>query len=55
MLERILRERTLLVFDWLDRFLPSIVACGLWVFVVFAIGVAVVSLLKLIPGIKKYI
>lgn len=55
LLERILRERTLLVFDWLDRFLPSIVACGLWVFVVFAIGVAVVSLLKLIPGIKKYI
>lgn len=53
--ERILRERTVFIFDWFDRFLPCILACGMWILAMIAIGVAVVSLLKLIPGIKKYI
>ena len=53
--ERILRERTLFIFDWLDSFLPCILACGLWIFAIIAIGTAVVSVIKLIPGIKKYI
>ncbi len=53
--ERILRERTEFIFDWFDRFLPCILACGLWILVMFIIGTAVVSLIKLIPGIKKYI
>lgn len=53
--ERILRERTLYIFDWLNGFLPCIVACGLWIMVMLTIGTAIVSLIKLIPGIKKYI
>lgn len=53
--ERILRERTLFIFDWFDSFLPCILACGLWIFAMVAIGTVVVSLIKLIPGVKKYI
>lgn len=53
--ERILRERTLFIFDWLDSFLPCILACGLWIFIMIAIGTTIVSFIKLIPGIKKYI
>lgn len=53
--ERILRERTLFIFDWLNGFLPCLLACGAWIVVMVMIGTAVVSLLKLIPGVKKYI
>lgn len=53
--ERILRERTLFVFDWLDGFLPCIIACGLWILFMFVVGTIIVSVLKLIPIIKKYI
>lgn len=53
--ERILRERTLIIFDWFDKFLPCIVACGFWIFVMMIIGIAVVSVIKLIPGIRKWI
>lgn len=53
--ERILRERTLFIFDWLERFLPCILACGLWILVMLVLGTAFVSLIKLIPGMKKII
>lgn len=55
LLERILRERTAIIFDWFDGFLPCVVACFLWIFVIVAIGTAIVSLIKLIPGIKNYV
>jgi surface polysaccharide O-acyltransferase-like enzyme len=55
LLERILRERTVFIFDWFDGFLPCVIACFLWIFVIILIGTAVVSVIKLIPGVKKYI
>lgn len=53
--ERILRERTVFIFDWLNVYLPCMVACGLWVIAMVLIGTAVMSVIKLIPGVKKYI
>lgn len=53
--ERILRQQTLFMFNWLDGFLPVILACGLWIIAIVLIGTAFISLLKLIPGVKKYI
>ena len=55
LVERILREQTVFMYNRLDAFLPRIVACGLWIFAMVAIGTAVVSVIKLIPGVKKYI
>lgn len=55
LLERILRERLLFVFDYFDGFCPRIVACGIWIVTIVAVGYAIARLLKLIPGVKKFI
>ena len=55
LLERIIWEQTAFIHDWLNGFLPCIVACWLWVLVMLIIGIVVVSLIKLMPIIKKYI
>ncbi len=53
--ERILREQTMFIFVWLDSFLPTMVSCCLWVLAIVIIGTGFMSVLKLIPGVKKLI
>ena len=55
LLERILKRRTMPVFTLLNSFLPTIIACFLWLIVVMVFGTVLVWALKKIPGVKKFI
>lgn len=53
--ERIYRQETLFIFDWLNQYIPRFIACLIWIFVAFLVGLLITSILKKIPIIKKYI
>ena len=53
--ERILREQTMFIFTWLDSYLPTMVSSCIWVVAIVIIGTSFMSILKLIPGVKKLI
>ncbi|MBR0147896.1 MAG: acyltransferase [Lachnospiraceae bacterium] len=55
LLENILRNITKPVFYALDAFTPTIVACLIWLMLTMVLGTVVIWLIKLIPGVKKYI
>lgn len=55
LLEGILRDCTKFIFLILEAKMNSLFACGIWIFAALSLGVAVVSILKKIPGISKLI
>lgn len=55
LLEGILRECTQGVFIMMSNYIPTMLACVVWILVAYVIGCVVVALLKLVPGLKRYI
>lgn len=53
LLENILETFTNPLFNLLDRFIPRIFACNIWIIVTMLMGSIIVGLLKKIPGLKK--
>lgn len=51
--ENILEKFTEPVFDMFNTFIPTIIACGMWLIVTMLFGSIVIGLLKKIPGIKN--
>jgi hypothetical protein len=55
LLERILRERLLFVFDCLEPVIHTMPACLLYILICMMIGTVIVAVLKRIPLIRRYI
>jgi surface polysaccharide O-acyltransferase-like enzyme len=55
LLERILRERLLFIFNRLEPVVHTMPACLLYILVCMMVGTVVVAILKRIPLIRKYI
>lgn len=55
LLENILRDELIFVFNFLSPYLGSLLSCCIFVTTVFLCGTIVTSALKLMPGIKKII
>ena len=55
LLENIFRNITKPVFYALDEYTPTIVACLIWLMLTMVLGTVVIWLIKLIPGVKKFI
>ncbi|MDO4621191.1 MAG: hypothetical protein Q4B09_11305, partial [Lachnospiraceae bacterium] len=55
LLEGILRKELLPVYDYLEPHIHSLPACFIYLLVCLAVGIIVVSALKKIPVVKKYI
>lgn len=53
LLEAVLRRETYGVYQALDRVLPRVVSCGIWVVLCMLLGTAITLLLKKIPGVRK--
>lgn len=51
--ENILEALTNPLFNLLDRFIPRIFTCNIWIIVTMLMGSIIVGLLKKIPGLKK--
>lgn len=55
LMERLLWSKTHVIFKLLQPLLPDILACFIWIFCAFLLGVIIVSLLKKVPFINKII
>ncbi len=55
LLEGILRPETKPIFTFLEPYIHTMPACLIWILVAVNVGFGVTLLLKLIPGVKKYI
>ncbi len=55
LIERICRVETRPVFTFLNQYIPTILACWIWIFAACTVGILITLLLKLIPGISKVI
>ncbi len=55
LLEAVLRRETYAVFVTLDRFLPRVFACSIWVIVCMLLGTAITLILKKIPVVRKFL
>lgn len=53
LLEALLRRETYGVFVALDRVMPKLVACSIWVFVCMLLGTVITLLLKKLPILRK--
>ena len=55
LLENLLKDVTDPVYLALRPHMPTLAVCGIWLLATMLLGNVVVGLLKLIPGVKKYI
>lgn len=55
LVEGILRDRMLFVYYNLNKYLPSIPACFLYVLVTLSVGVIIIAVLRQIPLLRKFI
>lgn len=53
LLENMLEAVTNFVYIWLSGFMPSIIACIIWIIVTMFLGVIIISLVKKIPMVGK--
>lgn len=53
LLENMLKSVTNFVYIWLSDFMPSIIACLIWILVVMFLGIIIIGIIKKIPGFNK--
>lgn len=53
--ENILRWRTVGIFKFLEPHITSLPACWIWILCACTIGVIITLIIKIIPGVKKFI
>lgn len=53
--DNVLRKETLFIYEKLNVFLPTIIACFLWIITVYIIGTILIWCLKKLPIIRKLI
>lgn len=53
LLENMLEAVTNFVYIWLSGFMPSIIACIIWIIVTMFFGVIIIGIIKKIPGVNK--
>lgn len=53
LLENILEAVTNFIYIWLSAFMPSIIACFIWILVTMFLGIIVVGAIKKIPKVNN--
>ena len=55
LIEQILRKEFVFILKWLKTFIHPYIACWIWVLMLCIIGGIIVYIIRLIPGVKKFI
>ena len=55
LIEHICRRTTTQLYDFLVRSFPPFLSCWMWILSAYLMGVAIVSVMKIIPCVKKLI
>lgn len=55
LIEQILRTEFEFILDWMKSFIHPYIACWIWVLLLCMIGGIIIYLIRLIPGVKKFI